>query len=114
MKKATTKSIFMEIFGASPTVRVLDYLLSIHPLDCSISDIAEMAQVSRTTLYYTIIPDLLKNEALVLTRKLGKMGLFRLNDKNPVVKRLLQIDKELILGELSKCLPKKATATVMA
>lgn len=114
MKKATAKSIFMEIFGASPAVRVLDYLLSVYPLDCSISDVAENAQVSRTTLYYTIIPDLVKNEALVLTRKLGKISLYKLNEMNPLVKKLLDIDKELILGELSKRLSKKAAAALTA
>ena len=114
MKKATTKSIFMEIFGASPAVRALDYLLSIYPLDCSISDVAENAQVSRTTLYYTIIPDLVKNEALVLTRKLGKIGLYKLNGKNPLVKKLLEIDKEMVLSELAKRLPKKAAAALTA
>ncbi len=97
----------MELFGTGPTVRALDYLLGVYPLDCSISDVAENAKVSRTTLYYVILPDLVKNEALILTRKLGKISLYRLNEKNPLVKKLLEIDKELVLNELRKQLPRK-------
>lgn len=114
MKKATTKSIFTEIFGAGHAVRVLDYLLSVYPLDCSITDVAENAQVSRTTLYYTIIPDLVKNEVLNMTRNLGKIKLYKLNEKNPLVKKLLEIDKEVVLGELVRRLPKKAAAALTA
>ena len=97
----------MELFGASPAVRALDYLLPLHPLDCSISDIAENAQVSRTTLYYGILPDLVKSEVLEITRSLGNIKLYKLNGKNPLVSKLLEIDKELILTELRKRLPKK-------
>lgn len=107
MRSVSVKSVFMELFGASPTVRVLDYLLSVYPLDCSAGDIAENAQVSRTTLHYTIMPDLVKNGVLSMARKLGKIKLYKLNEKNPLVKKLLEIDKELILGELSKRLPRK-------
>ncbi len=114
MRNAPVKSVFMEIFGASPAVRVLDYLLSVYPLDCSISDVAENAQVSRTTLYYTIIPDLIKNEVPGMTRKLGKMKLYKLNEKNPLVTKLLEIDKEMVLGELVRRLPKKAAAALTA
>ncbi len=110
MRNAPVKSVFMEIFGASPSVRVLDYLLSVYPLDCSASDIAENAQISRTTLYYSIVPDLVKNEVLGMTRKLGKMKLYKLNEKNPLVRRLLDIDKELVLNELRKHLPRKTAA----
>ena len=110
MRSVPVKSVFMELFGNSPTVRALDYLLSVYPLDCSVTDIAENAQVSRTTLHYTIIPNLVKNTALTITRKLGKISLYRLNEKNPLVKKLLDIDKELVLNELRKHLPKKTAA----
>ena len=112
MRNAPVKSVFMELFGTSPTVRVLDYLLSVYPLDCSASDIAENAQISRTTLHYNIIPDLVKNEALVITRALGRIKLYKLNEKNPLVKKLLEIDKEMILNELRKRLPKKVAVSV--
>ena len=108
MRAVLKKSTFMEVFGHSPAMRVLDYLLSIYPLDCSVSDIAENANVSRTSLYYNIIPDLAKNEVLALSRKLGKISLYKLNDPNPLVKKLLEIDNEIVLNELGKHLPKKA------
>ena len=111
MRSIPVKSVFMEIFGASPTVRVLDYLLSVYPLDCSISDIAENAQISRTTLHYAVMPDLIKNDALKMTRAVGKIKLYRLNEKNPLVKKLLEIDKELVLNELRKQLPRKTAVT---
>ena len=111
MRKILSKSVFMELFGTSPTVRVLDYLLSVYPLDCSASDIAENAQISRTTLHYNIIPDLVKNEALAMTRALGRIKLYKLNEKNPLVKKLLEIDKEMVLSELRRRVSKKAIVT---
>ena len=90
MRTRQIKSIFMEVFGANPAARVLDYLLSVYPLDCSIADMAENSQTSRTTLHYDILPDLLKRKVLAV-RTVGKLKLYKLDNGNyPTTEQGLQ------------------------
>ena len=95
----TKKSLFIELFGDSPTIRVLDFLLTERELDFSISDMARNAGIGRATLY-RIWDELIKNEIIISTRKIGKSKLYKLNLQNPKIKKLLEIDDILILGEL--------------
>ena len=75
------KSLFIEFMGDSPTVRVLDYLLTERDLDFSITDMAKNAGIGRTTLY-RIWDDIIKNKIIVPTRVIGKAKLFKLNKSN--------------------------------
>ena len=96
-----TKSLFIEFMGDSPTVRVLDYLLTERDLDFSITDIAKNAGIGRSTLY-RIWNDLIKNEIIISTRIIGKAKLYKLNKNNIKIKKLIEIDDYLILEELKK------------
>ncbi|MBC8501200.1 MAG: helix-turn-helix domain-containing protein [Nanoarchaeota archaeon] len=95
------KSLFIEFMGDSPTVRVLDYLLTERDLDFSISDIARNAGIGRATLY-RIWDSLIKNEIILPTRKIGKAKLHKLNKDNVKIKKLIEIDDTLILEDLKK------------
>lgn len=95
------KSLFIEFMGDSPTVRVLDYLLTERDLDFSITDIAKNAGIGRSTLY-RIWDDLIKNEIIISTRIIGKAKLYKLNKNNIKIKKLIEIDDYLILEELKK------------
>lgn len=96
-----TKSLFIEFMGDSPTVRVIDYLLTERELDFSITDMAENARIGRATLY-RIWNGLIKNKIIVHTRDIGKAKLFKLNTENPKIKKLIEIDDMLTLEELRK------------
>ncbi len=95
------KSLFIEFMGNSPTIRVLDYLLTERDLDFSITDMAKNAGIGRSTLY-RIWDDLIKNEIIIPTRIIGKAKLYKLNKNNPKIKKLIEIDDYLILEELKK------------
>ena len=45
------KSLFIEFMGDSPTIKIMDYLLTMGELDFSITDMAENAGIGRATLY---------------------------------------------------------------
>ena len=96
-----TKSLFIEFMGDSPTVRVLDYLLTERDLDFSITDIAKNARIGRSTLY-RIWGNLVKNKIITPTRIIGKAKLYKLNKNNIKIKKLIEIDDYLILEELKK------------
>src|SRR3989344_9707931 len=94
-------SLFIEFMGDSPTIRVLDYLLTERELDFSITDIAKNAGIGRTTLY-RIWDDVIKNEIIFATRIIGKAKLYKLNKDNFKIKKLIEIDDKLIIEELKK------------
>jgi DNA-binding MarR family transcriptional regulator len=95
------KSLFIEFMGDSPTIRVLDYLLTEKDIDFSISDMARNSGVGRTTLY-RIWDKLIKNNIIVPTREIGQAKLFKLNTENQAIKKLLEIDNSLVLQDLKK------------
>lgn len=97
------KSLFIEFMGDSPTIRVLDYLLTERELDFSITDMADNSRIGRATLY-RIWDNLIKHEIIAHTRDIGKAKLFRLNTENPKIKKLIEVYDMLTLEKLKgKC-----------
>ena len=96
-----TKSLFIEFMGDSPTIRVLDYLLTEKDLDFSITDIAKNSGIGRATLY-RIWADLTKNKIIVPTRMIGKAKLYKLNKDNIIIKKIIEMDDILIVADLKK------------
>ena len=95
------KSLFIEFLGDSPTVRVLDYLLTERDLDFSITDMAKNSGIGRATLY-RIFYDLIKNKIIVPTRIIGKAKLYKLNKGNKAIQKLIEIDNALVLEDMKK------------
>ena len=87
------------MFGDSPLIRVLDYLLTERDLDFCITDLAENAGIGRATLY-RIWDNLTKSKLIVHTRDIGKAKLYKLNKQDVFVKKLIEIDDMLVLKEL--------------
>ena len=94
-------SLFIEFMGDSPTIRVLDYLITYREVDFSITDIADNAGIGRATLY-RIWDDLVKNDIITHTRNIGRAKLFTLNKKNKKIQKLIEIHEMLTMEELKK------------
>lgn len=99
--KISVKSLFIEFIGDSPTIRVLDYLMTERDLDFSITDMARNAGVGRTTLY-RIWQNLRDNKIIIPTRIIGRYRLYKLNKDNIKIKKLMEIDDALNLEDLRK------------
>ena len=82
--------------GDSPTIRILDYLLTEHDLDFYITDMAKNAGIGRTTLY-RVWANLINNKIIMPTRVIGKAKLYKLNKENFKIKKLMEIDDRLVL-----------------
>ena len=95
------KSLFIEFMGDSPTIRILDYLLTERELDFSITDMAENSRIGRATLY-RIWDKLIENKIIIHTRDIGRAKLFKLNKENPKIKKIIEIDDMLMLDELKR------------
>ena len=90
------ETLFRQTLGDTPKIRVLEFFIEGRELDYSISDIAEGAEIGRTTLF-RIWDDLIKTKIIVPTRQIGNAKLFRLNINNDFVKKFIEIFDEIII-----------------
>jgi hypothetical protein len=91
-------SVLVEYLGDHPIVRIIDFLLENRLFDYSKKQIAEGSGIGKVTLFKYW--DKLEEIGIVkVTRKFGKTKLYRLNEENPIVKRI--IDLELALADFA-------------
>ena len=109
MMKETT--IFREALGDSPVIRVLDFLIEGRGLDYSLTDIAENANIGWTTLH-RIWDKLIRLNIVVPTREIGRAKLFKLNEENPAVERLIKLYDTLLYLETEKYFTKEIEVVV--
>ena len=102
------ESVFVEYFGASPYIKVLDFLLEGREFDYSMTEIARGAGVGWSA-FTRICRHLLDKNMIIQTREIGNARLFKLNKENPVVKKLIKLDLELTKLENDKVLEKKVS-----
>ncbi|MBS3163314.1 hypothetical protein J4427_01355 [Candidatus Woesearchaeota archaeon] len=91
------ETIFVEVFGNNPVIKVLDFLITFQLFDYPLTEIARNSEVSYSTLQ-TFWSKLEKNKIVIKTRRVGKSDLFKLNTKNPAIQQLIQLDWNLIKG----------------
>ena len=92
----TMETLFRKALGDTSKIRVLEFFIEGRELDYSISDIAEGAEIGRTTLF-RIWDDLINNKIIVATRQIGNAKLYKLNIENIFVKKLVEIFDEIII-----------------
>lgn len=90
-----SKSIFIEVFGNNPAMKVLDFLISYQMFDYPLTEIAKNSGVSYSTLQ-TFWEKLERNNIVIKTRRVGKSDLYKLNTKNLAVQQLIKLDWNLI------------------
>src|SRR3990167_3671206 len=92
-----TETIFLEVFGNNPVMKVLDFLISFQAFDYPLTEIAKNSSVSYSTLQ-TFWDKLERNKIVIKTRRVGKSNLYKLNTSNPAIKQLIRLDWNLIKG----------------
>jgi predicted transcriptional regulator len=93
------ESIFIKLLGDSPLTKVLDFLLTAREFDYSKKEIAENAEISYNTLN-SLWSNLLANEVIVKTRRIGKQDMFRINSENMFVKELIKFYDSLLKSSI--------------
>lgn len=81
------QSLFLKTFGDPPLLRVLDFLIVHEEFDYSLTDIAMLSGVSYATIKL-LWKDLETHGIVVMTRRVGKAKMYRLNESNAAVKKL--------------------------
>jgi len=99
------KTSFAMVFGGSPIIKVIDFLIDNQEFDYSLTEIARGADVGWSTLHQ-FWPNLVKLKMVKKTRRIGRAELYKLNLENPIVKKLIEIDmvvsKQIVLKEMEK------------
>ena len=93
------ESIFLDYVGDTPRMRILQYLIEGRDFDYTLTDLLN-AGVSWGTLN-TLIPKLLELGIVVKTRRIGRATLYKINQENVAVKRLIELYDNLILEKLN-------------
>jgi hypothetical protein len=93
------ETLFTKALGNTPKIKVLEFLIEGRELDYAISDIAEGSNISRTTLF-RIWDDLIRMNIIKPTRVIGNAKLFKLNQKNLFVKKMIELFDTVILNSL--------------
>lgn len=81
-----TNTVFLDVFGDSPVLRVLDFLVVNEDFDYSMTDIAQLSGVGYSTL--KLFWNRLEESSIVAnTRTVGKAKMYKLDTSNSVVKK---------------------------
>ncbi len=105
------ESIFVEYFGNTPLVRILDFLIEGKDFDYSLTDIAKNTNVGWTS-FSRVWKDLESMNAVKHTRNIGRAKLYKLNLEDETVKKLVRLHWEIIKGETNKMLRKQPKVMV--
>jgi transposase len=92
MKEEPT--LLVQFLGNNPTLRIIDFFLD-NRTDYSKKEIIEALGMSKTT-FYKVWRQLEKFKVMLPTRRYGKAQLFKLNEGNTVVRKLMILDFTLI------------------
>src|SRR3989344_4653298 len=88
------ESSFVLVMGNTPFIRVVDFLLENRLFDYSKTDIAKNANVGWSTLH-GMWKVLERTKIVKQTRVVGKSKMFKLNEENPIVRKLIELDAKI-------------------
>ena len=80
------KTAFLQIFGESPILKVMDFLIVNEDFDYSMTDIANYSGIGYSTLKL-FWKNLEKQGIVINVRTIGKAKMYKLNLSNPIVKK---------------------------
>ena len=102
------ESLFLQVVGRTPQLRVIDFLIENRLFDYSKSDISGATGVSRMTLD-KVWGELVSNGIVTETRKIGRATLYKLNTDSPLVLGLIELDR-IITKEYADRMSERAVA----
>lgn len=89
------KSLLIKFLGENPVFKIIDFLIENKGMDLTKKDIVDGAEISRASLF-NYWKQIEEQEIVLVTRKFGKTKLYTLNSRNPIIKKLLELESILI------------------
>jgi DNA-binding transcriptional ArsR family regulator len=87
---ADAPTAFIEYFGSVPMLKTLDFLMENKRTSWALSEISQYGHISYPSLKLAM-PLLLERELVYVERRVGRMTLYRINEKKRIVKALLDL-----------------------
>jgi len=94
-------SLFKEVMGTSPSVKVLEFLIEWNGFDITITDIARGASIGRANAY-EIVNTLKSKGILKQTRTIGTSTFYIFNKENEISKKLIDLFNSILKKNLEK------------
>jgi len=90
------RSLLVRALGESPKLRIIDYLLDYPIASFTKKEIIEGLSMSKQT-FYKYFGDLEKLGLVTVSKRIGRVSLYRINLKNPMVRMISEYERRLSL-----------------
>jgi len=107
------ETLLIRCLGNSPTLRIIDYFLDNRLFDYTKNEIIENLSMGRGT-FFRYWKELEKLGVVKVTRKIGKSKLYKLNDENEIMQKLVMLDSALCKQAMEKTVKEELTTQVTA
>lgn len=95
------ETLLLKYIGDSPTLRIIDFFFDNQLSDYSKNEIAKNLAMSRAT-FFKYWKELEHSGALIMTRKIGRATLYKLDRTNDIVKQLIKLDMTISRKAMEK------------
>jgi biotin operon repressor len=95
------ETLLLKYLGDSPTLRIIDFFLDNPLSDYSKNEIAKNLAMSRAT-FFKYWKELENSGALIVTRKIGRATMYKLDRANEIVKQLIRLDMTISRKAMEK------------
>ena len=95
------ETLLLKYLGDSPTLRIIDFFLDNPLSDYSKNEVAKNLAMSRAT-FFKYWKELEKSGAVLVTRKIGRATLYKLDRTNEIVKQLIALDMTISKKAMEK------------
>ena len=97
----TDETLLLKYLGDNPTLRIIDFFLDNPLSDYSKNEITKNLAMSRAT-FFKYWKELEMSSALIVTRKVGRATLYKLDRSNDIVKQLIKLDMTISRKTMEK------------
>lgn len=97
------ETLLLGHLGASPILQIVDFFLDNALSDYSENEIAKNLAMSRVT-FFKYWKELEKTGALIISRKIGRATLYKLDNENEVVKQLIKLGMALTRKSMKRAI----------
>jgi len=102
------ETLLIKCLGNSPALRIIDFFVDNKLFDYTKNEIIENLNMGRAT-FFKYWKELEKFSVFKVTRKIGKSKLYKLNEENEVVQKLIMLDSVLCKEAMKKATEEEPT-----
>jgi len=94
--KKEYQSLLIKVFGDAPKLKIIDFFMDNPFFDFTKKEVIEALGMSKRT-FYKYFPDIEKYGIVSVSRRIGRVKLYKINLENPLVKMLREYEIQLSL-----------------